>query len=175
MDIRRFEQGSIYSGLMVTAIKQDRTFSHGVPPTKKYVHHITFLHDNGFVLIGEYVIESPEQHVFEVGKKSPEFKCTLNGNKGDEIWPTGFHSPTRPRHEHAAASRQGAQPKSAVVSSMAGQSQVFAMGFAKDLMVAQVQAGAYIDSDFTDDLLKLADNINDWLAQKQRDQSFNNM
>lgn len=180
MASQRLQKGPTYK-MMVTDVEQKRSFNQGTPPTRKYVHHITFIDNEGVSYIGEYVTETQTQDIFIKGAKSPEFVVTLQGTYGDEIMPVGYVTAKgkEDMKSQAQQSTNWQQPhRSApsisgnVVPPMSAQSYVFALGMAKDIMAQQVASfGREIDDTFKNDLFNLAESMNEWLIKKQKEQS----
>lgn len=167
MTTGKLTKGPIYS-MMVVWLEQKRTYQKAGATV--YVHHVTFEDQAGVRYIGEYPCDTQKQDVFEVGKKSPDFKVTLEGKYGVEINVADFvYKPRDPEVQPAPEAPH-------VVLPMGGQSYVFAMGYAKDIFAAKLNiANRAVDADFKVEMFQLADEINQWLIDKQREQQFNQM
>jgi hypothetical protein len=171
MTTGKLVKGPIYM-MMVVGLEQKRTYQKAGATV--YVHHVTFVDQAGVQYIGEYPVATPTQDAFVKGKMSPQFKVTLEGKYGNEINLADFVYKPRDPEPTEAAPQPG--KGSDAIMPMGGQSYVFAMGFAKDIIVANMSDyDGQTDSNYKEDLFKLADEINQWLIDKQREQQFNQM
>lgn len=174
------ETGKTYSLMVTGAQCKAGPFSKkGIPGY--YNHLITFVGALGELYQAEYIVQSQEQNDFRKGIKQ-QFYVDNNffAGKVPQIKPGIWHlnvgnNTVTPEMENAPQQKVE-RPNLPIPDrryapvSVSGQSYVFAMAYAKDILVAKISAGLIEDPEDITSMLTDAKIINNALLEMQQEQ-----